>query len=379
MNWKKIIIGCSIALVVFIVLAAIGGFYAYRHFITPLLLVAKREVPVELKNPGIRVGTEFLSKKLFLQDSQLEQVTDIVLGELDPSPGDEIGIASSSGALFVTRSATIKSSVMFNTRGDHVDIIDVEKDGICEFMNRGMWIINASLIDHKGKEVWNYSGASGVDDMSAGDVNGDGTLEFVVGFNGGGGVHLIDKAGKKKWSQPDGNVWHVEVVDINGDGKSEIVHSNAGGEIKVRDSQGNIIKQSQPSAYFSHFSLCKWPNKSSREYILYARDSVIWILNYDGKPIFQFNAPECGDYGDARGALVKLFKDQPEYLAVAVTCSNWNRTIFYLYDPTGKLVYKEVLDETGEAIAAIPLDNSGTDNILLGGNGRVWQYKIGKK
>ena len=60
------------------------------------------------------------------------------------------------------------------------------------------------------------TGVLSVDDTAAGDVDGDGRLEFVVGFNGGGGVRLLDSTEKMRWRKPDGNVWHVEIADLKG-------------------------------------------------------------------------------------------------------------------------------------------------------------------
>jgi len=40
-----------------------------------------------------------------------------------------------------------------------------------------------------------------MDDMAAGDLDGDGVPEFVAGYNGGGGVRLFDASGKSRWRQ----------------------------------------------------------------------------------------------------------------------------------------------------------------------------------
>lgn len=63
--------------------------------------------------------------------------------------------------------------------------------------------------------------------MAAGDLGGDGQLEFVVGLNCGGGIHLLSADGKVLWKQPDVNVRRVAVVDIDGDERPEILHNNS--------------------------------------------------------------------------------------------------------------------------------------------------------
>lgn len=374
MNKKKVLIGCSISLGIFLLLIAVCGFFAYRYFILPLCS-SRLEMPEELAEPGIILSSNFISKELFFQDSRLSVISDIVYGELDSSPGFEIGIASSKGAVFLDFDSKIKLVTLFNSPADHVDFFDVDSDGVYEFINRGSWCVDASLIDHQGNVVWTYGGTPGVDDMSAGDMDLDGVADFVVGFNGGGGVHLVDINGKKTWKQSDGNVWHVEFVDIDGDGKLEIIHSNAAGQLTVRDRQGNVINRTKPAPYFSDFSICRWPTQDDREYALLAEDDTIWLFDFNGKSIKQYSAPKCGSLGGARGIAFTIGK-LSGYFAVIVNFSNWKKAILYIYTPQGQLEYQEILPEASAAIATVKLDSSGKDVLLIGGNGRVWKYSF---
>ncbi len=373
MKKKKIFISYSVVLGIVIILIGIG-FFAYRYFISPIIS-SRMKMPEELNTPKVLVGSDFLLKELFVQDVRLGTITDIALGEFEPGPGPEVGIVGSKGVLFLDENFNVKSLTMFSVNAGHVEIIDVEGDRICEYLDRGGGWQDVSLIDHKGNAIWTYGGMPGVDNICSGDIDGDGLLEFVVGFNGGGGVQLLDRNGKEKWKQPDRNVWHVELVDTNDDGSLEIVHSNAAGQITVRDREGNIISQAKPSPYFSHFSLCRWPNKKSREYALLSENDIIWIFDFDGKVVAQFNAPKCGTLGHARGIPVKLKTDQPEYFAVIVEFSNWKRSILYVYNESGTLVYQEIFTESCASIAAVSIDKSNVESILVGGVGKVWQYK----
>lgn len=333
----------------------------------------------KIPSPGVLVGPEFLSKGLFIEKKQLGNISDIAKGEFDQSPGSEICIAGSQGALLMDIGGKEISLALFAEKAGHIEIVDVNQDGECEFMDRGGGWQKVSLFDHKGNKLWSYpSSGDAPNDMTAGDIDGDGVLEFIVGFNGGGGVHLLDKNGKKKWRQPDGNVWAVELVDTNDDGSLEIVHSNAAGEITVRDGQGKIINRAKPDIYFSEFFLCKWPILQGQEYVLTwdEEDETIKLLDFYGKIKKQFSAPGIVWGMGVRGVPVRLKRGRPEYLAVIVELrGRWHRSVLYVYDFTGTLVFQEIIAETCKSVAALPSDKPEEEMLLVGGEGRVWRYK----
>jgi len=369
---KRILAGIFIFIAAAIVLLIIGGFLFYQFLIKPIFTT-----PEDLITPSVIVGSDLLSKRPFIEDSRLGMVTDIVLGDLDGKRGQEIGITGRKGALFLSIRSKVKSTVTFRSKTSHVDIIDIEGDGLCEFVNRGGYrgdTCDASLIDHGGNTLWTYGGSSGINNMCAGDIDGDGMLEFVAGFNGSGGVHLVDKNGERRWRQDDGNVWHVELVDTNGDGLPEIVHSNVGGKINVRDKSGNIISRARGDSHFTDFSICQWPTKNDREYVLHCEKNKIGLYDFDGETVVRLNAPKCNRYGHARGVLVKIKRGEPEYLAVLAEFRHWKRALLYIYDAAGELVYQEILPEACASITAISLPNSERETMLIGGQGKVWQY-----
>jgi len=374
---RQILRAVFVTIAVGIGVLVVGGFLVYQFLIKPIFIT-----PEDLNTPRVVVDSDLLSKKIFVEDLRLGMVTDIVLEELDGRGGREIGIAGRKGALFLSTTGKVKSSVMFSSTTSHVDIIDVEGDGVCEFINRGGYrgdTRDASLLDHNGKTLWTYGGSPAINNMCAGDIDGDGIAEFVAGFNGGGGVHLVDEKGERRWRQPDGNVWHVELVDTNGDGNIEIVHTNVGGRINVRDKDGNIISRASSDSHFTDFSICKWPSKDDREYVLHCEKNKIGLYDFDGEAVAGFDAPNCSRYGHARGVLVKTERGEPEYLAVLAEFRHWKRALLYLYDSAGELVYQEILPDACASIAVIPLKGSETDTILVGGEGKVWEYGVGKE
>ena len=332
-------------------------------------------MPPELSEAKVIVGADKITKKIVFQDERFGIISDLVQKELDSKSGIEIGVAGSNGAAFLEEGFKVNDVILFSAKADHVDFIDIEFDGIYEYINRGSWCSDASLIDHKGNTIWTYGGSPGVDDMSAGDMDHDGIVDFVVGFNGGGGVHRVGIDGEKLWRKRDGNVWHVEVVDTNGDNILEVVHSNAAGQMIVRNHDGEILTKKDLNPYFSYFSICRWPSKDGQEYALLSENDTIWLFDFAGNSVKQYKAPYCGDLGDARGTTVLNAGGTNDFVVV-VNFHNWQRSILYWFDSKGALIYQEILAEQSAAIASFEINRSGYESMLLGGNGKVWKYDL---
>jgi hypothetical protein len=323
-------------------------------------------MPEELQAAGVVTNPDGVTKATFI---------DIAFRDSPGGKTREIILAGTQGALIVGPDRSSRF-VHFEDRQDHVDHIRLDRQGTSGFMNRGAWCSDALVMDESGHILWRCSAREiGIDDMASGDVNGDGNPEYAVGFNGGGGVRLLDTNGRQLWGEPDANVWHVEFVDVDGDGHQEIVHSNAGGEITVRDSRGRIVSKSRPPCYFSEFSLILWPDASSPERLLQAHNDTIWILDAAATPLARFSAPASGSLGGARGTLV-AFQGGTSVLATAIDFSNWDRSILYLHDLSGKLLYQEVLPESCRSLAVMPAEGSKVESLLVGCAGKVFEYRM---
>jgi hypothetical protein len=379
MNRSQFIIGCSLAAVALICVFLGAGLLVWQ-FLMPMIRTRSHEMPARLASPVVLIGSGLVSKNVWLNDPSLGDITDIQFGNFDAVAGTGMAVAGTGGAAFVDESGAVRSTVLFSGRTTNINIIDVDNDHVCEFLDRGGggWQ-DAALLDHTGKVRWTcgqMSSGAAVDDSAAGDLDGDGTLEFVVGFNGGGGVRMFDEDGTQIWQHSDGNVWHVEIGDTDRDGKPEIIHSNAGGEITIRDATGSVVKRAQPPEYLSDFSLCPWPGRTDPKHILYATGGGLLIIAFDGTTKTRLPAPDCDRFGHARGIPVRLKHGEAEYLAVVVRYSNWNRSVFYLYDSAGKPIYEEVLMEPCAAIAVRSIVGSDIEAILLGGSNRVLEYRL---
>jgi hypothetical protein len=370
MNTKKVVLGIVLGCFGLIALVAIGGYFVARSVLGPVFgggrggahLGAARVVSGE----GVLCGSPFLS------DASLGSVTDIKPGKVDAGAGVVAAVAGEEGAAFVTGDGSVVSSVSFGDRFDHVEVVDVEGDGVCEFLNRGSWGSDPALLAHDGRVLWSYRAPDGADDTCAGDVDGDGRLEFALGCNGGGGVHLIGADGRQRWRQSGGNVWHVEMADVDGSGALRILHSSASGDLTVRDGRGNILHQTNlRPVYLSHFAVCAWPSPPPA--VLAPGGGIIGVYDASGTLRTSLKAPDATDMADIWATPVALRAGAPAYLAATLVFSEASKSVLYVYDSAGSLVYQEVLPGRCEAVAALPL-GTGAEALLVGGEGTVTKY-----
>ena len=363
---------------VMLVLPLIGIMVSvYLQFFPPKSMAR----PTALDPPGVIAGDGLLSKNLIFENATVGAVTDIHVSS--GTTATEYRLAGSKGSVVVDAQFHVTSAITFDRKAVDVHPIDVNQDGLFEYMDRGGhgWQ-NAALFDQNGKVLWRYRGWFGINDMVAGDLDGDGEPEFVVGSNGGGGVRLLNKAGKVEWQKDDGNVWHVEIIDTSGDGIPEIVHSNALGQITIRDRQGGVISRVKPQyqdLYFSNFSIARWPNKKGQNYLLVPGEGKAWLLDFQGNQFEELRMPNSDGHGEITGLRVEFGDDRTDYLAVLVNYSQHDRAVLYLYDTSmqlSKLIYQEILPESASSLATNVLDQSGGETLLVGGNGKVWRYNL---
>jgi hypothetical protein len=201
------------------------------------------------------------------------------------------------------------------------------------------WSAPATLFNNQGQVSWQSTGHwPGVDDSASGSLSGDGKLSVVVGFNGSGGISLLDSQGSQIWTKKEANVWHVEMLDTAGDGRERIVHSNAGGQLLVRDANGDVVARYFPGYYVSHFALTRWGEESKPSHLLVPvsehRDGCckphMIVSDRSGNKIAELESP--------MGGLFSLFSATPirlgngnEYFAVLENNFASDRSMLLLY------------------------------------------------
>lgn len=330
--------------------------------------------PIPAGKSVIVVGEGRFEKRVHATDIRLGRITHIRPMELRPEGETLLAAASPEYAVFFDSDRCPVRAVELNPDYTRVEIVDFG-GGTHAFMDRGSWHRTSSLTDHEGSKVWKVRRSPGVNDMCAGDLDGDGKPEFAVGFNGGGGVRLIDGDGRLIWRKEGSNVWQVGIVDVTGEGDIRVVHSSSCGHLTIRDLDGNKSDHVRYDTRISDFSLCPWPTADDRSLILHANEGRIRLVDFDGSEALVSESFGTMQSAEVRGVPVKLGADRLSYLAAVLKLPGREGAAFIVLDTEGGIVYQEDFDEPCEAIRARPDPRGTGDEILVGGTGRIYAYR----
>jgi hypothetical protein len=332
-------------------------------------------------------GDGFLSKRILLESPTLGTVTHIETSNREANTGSSISVLFQAGALMCDADGKIAKVVSFAPsaasplggaavtpeRYSDFQVLRGCTPGPAFLVRNNFGV--AELISESGQPMWHYSGSGGsaatIEDTVGGDIDGDGTCEFVVATKDHR-LLLIDSAMKEKWVITKTIASRVELLrDV---GRTTIIH-DAGSHLILRDAQGVVIHDGDTGHYLGKFSISRWRSLGVDDFVLNMSQGRIRLFDKLGALRIELDAPYSEYLHDVRATSVKLRAGGPEYLAAVAEYSPYQRSVFYLFDVTGSLLYSEVLTEESSAITTVPISGTDREAVLIGGNGRVIRYE----
>ncbi len=332
--------------------------------------------PPILNKKGVVKGAGAVDKKLFAADKRLDAVTDIRYGRFLKGSGDVIAAVSPEGAVYFGADGKVLRTVSFAAAGygKYVRLAGrPENHSFLVFRTDEGY---AASVGRDGKERWRFKGPESVMSASAGDIDGDGRPEFALGFNGGGGVYLLDFSGKELWRGDGSNIWGIALARMAGEKGPRIVHTDAGGMLTIRAADGKVVRSAKAEpGYAGAFSMTPWPGRSGEPHPLFLSGDALWVLDAMGKAAGKLPAPGCGSAGRPSGLPVRLGSSPADYFAALLEYPD-SASVLFIYDPSGALIYQEVLPGRWASIAAFRAAGDEADTLLVGGPGEIWKYSL---
>lgn len=337
----------------------------------------QRERPAELKKMLGSASSDFLTEKVLLQGNDYGGMSSIRLMNCRPDAGIEFLLSLPSEVVFISNDYQEQHRLKFDgNRFITIEPIYMGNTSACMFMAKKLFE-GVYLYNSDGKEIWKITrqdrNETAIDGVKFGDVEGDKRPEFAIYHRYKEGIHLVDQAGKTLWKYPVIAIGHLEMVDVSGDGKAEIIFSksnNAGGvtEFVILDATGAPAYQILIPTTSYEFSIVGWPTKDGRPNLLLTEENKIRIVDLKGETVFQLSAPGCRPFGKVESVTVNLRKDDPSYLAVKKRLHP-DLSVLFVYNPDGKLMYQKsevVRGVLAPALTAGPPNEAGIEKLIVG-------------
>jgi hypothetical protein len=377
---RKIVIGVALLI---IVLVGVGIYFIHR--LNSEMTQNSREALKKLQ-PRVITGAGRFDKNPFYAGSNLGEITQILVGWPADREGAALTVVGNEGAHFLDARAGLKMQIQFSKFVPcSVEVVRLDGSGDYGFLTRDQsWAVDVVLFDKTGQERWSYSGGlTGIDDSVIGDTGGNGKSKVIIGFNGSGGLVVLDGERNQVWKKSEGNVWHVEILDTRGDGRKEILHTNAQGQLLVREASGEVIAHYLPNYYVSDFALTRWGAESQPSHILVPTNEsadqcckpVLLVLDAQGRIVAHLDASLGDLMQEAKGTPVS-YPRNVEYYAVLQSKKSLKRSVLSLYNHEGQIAYQEVLGDYCLGITALPGELG--DSLLVGCSGKVWEYSAAR-
>ena len=126
----------------------------------------------------------------------------------------------------------------------------------------------------------------------------------------------MNREGKTVWKKKEGDVWHIETLETNGDGRQEILHSNARGQLLVRNSNGDVIAKYLPNHDVLGFTLTRWGAEQHPTHILVpttedsegSSKSIFVVLDASGQIITQLESPLGQSLNKVKATPIRFWK-----------------------------------------------------------------------
>ncbi|OYT26710.1 MAG: hypothetical protein B6U97_03280 [Candidatus Altiarchaeales archaeon ex4484_96] len=171
-----------------------------------------------------------------------------------------------------------------------LEIGDINGDGSDDIIAGGdsTHYSNINVVDGEGNSIWKARTAQAVNALAIGDINENGKPEIIAGtvakhgiFYSPSRVYVFDSSGNKMWDKlMERGTASVEVADIDGDGKKEILAGSLH-YFTVLDHQANRLMDYETKGYVNDIIVADIDVDGENEILLGSND--LYVLDSEGE------------------------------------------------------------------------------------------------
>lgn len=330
-----------------------------------------------LKVPQVILGENSIHRKKIIDCPELHHITDMRI--LD---NDQVLCVGRGGYVVVDMGYREIKKILFKPAGDgspisdadDIDFLctDLDNNGEIEFLSLGAWHYPVCMYDLNGGLLWEYP-YSGINGTSVGNVFGDADQEIIIAGSDDN-LHILNNEGDLERKIPGGYFTDAIVLPNtrNPTGKDTILLTDVSANLYMYNQNGTG-KIEQTSQKAGHFAVSQIPGDMAKDRLFIVSDNLIEVSEVSGANITNLRAPMAASVFNPEVEHINIKGSKRPYFAVLLKTKS-ERSLLYIYDPDGHLIYHEVIGEDCSSLLSIPDHSEGV--LLVGGKGKVFEYSF---
>jgi len=247
------------------------------------------------------------------------------------------------------------------------------KAGIPVFVDRGGEGSRVAFYGPGGREEWTLRARS----LAAGDLEGDGALDLVVGLEGRGGLRRLDREGRPIWTRAAVDPRWVELLDVEGDGRLEILHTRLGDALVLRDFEGRVVRRLaldfRAAHSLGHFAVLKGAGRAASPRVALRVEGRLRLIDLEGRVVAELPAPIWNAEGTFEVVRFAPAGAVESWLALLDLPGDAAPAVLAVWDAAGRRVHDQVMDASCGALSPAPDGRA----LLVGCGETVWRYGSG--
>jgi hypothetical protein len=330
----------------------------------------------ESRFPNITVQEVALSKKTVFVPSKPGRIEVIVFDNFDSVPGKEVVVFSEAEIAVLKPSdyaIKAKSSFAYDKCDSCIHMYEyLTPDG------KGGLLVASSdgVADGMGHTRWAFKSAGFTRLVP---IKPAGKEPIFCAYHLRDRIECYDINGKVLWND------RIDISDVGyyttSKGErlpfAQICRDNLR-EIRLYGIEGRKRQTIPLPVWASNVVDVAWP---SQGHLLVGAGRFIGVIDSDGKEVLKHEilGTSFNPYHGPEGTSVRFDPAQKPYLAVmSHGSSGYARSVLLIFDPAGRLVWQEEVNEL-RTILAVPKADGKSDVLLIGGMDGVIEYRLDKK